>query len=77
MRCGTELASGRAYCRGNCSGSSEFINDKGRIKKGTRCAWVSLHGAGGSVVAYYCGDCMPKLYLKIRTELDPKLWGIK
>jgi hypothetical protein len=72
-----QKASGKAFCRGGCGTPSEFVNDKGRIIKGTTCAAVSVYGAGGSVTAYYCRSCLEKVYLTIKKNLDPKLWNMK
>ncbi len=69
-----EKASGRAYCRHlDCDKSPEYINKRG-IKAGTICAAISMGSAGGFNTSYYCRGCIDKIYLDIKTILNPKLW---
>jgi hypothetical protein len=75
MRLGLEKASGRAKCRHEqCQRKTEYINEKGRIKSGTTCVWISTEGAGGWHTSYYCRDCVDKIYEEMKKILNPKLW---
>lgn len=68
-------ASGRALCRGpRCEKKPEFVKDNGNIIKDSRCAKVSIWGAQGGSTAFYCRDCIDKLYEDVRKILNPKLW---
>lgn len=75
MKVGLEKASGRSKCRyDSCLKKTEFISDKGRIKKDTICAWISTQGAGGGHTSYYCKDCIEKIYFDFKKILNPNLW---
>lgn len=77
MRARLERASGRSHCRGkDCKKLPEFI-EEGKIIKGTTCAAISLHGAAGSVTAYYCEDCIEDVITNLKKELDPNLRAFK
>jgi hypothetical protein len=75
MRVGLEKASGRAKCRyEGCQRKTEYISEKGRIKKDTICAWISTQGPGGWHTSYYCRDCIEKIYAELKKILNPNLW---
>ena len=75
MKIGLTKASGRALCRNrSCAKKPEFISDKGRIKKDTTCVWITIDSASGGGTAYYCRDCVDKLYLEMKKILNPNLW---
>jgi hypothetical protein len=75
MRLGLEKASGKSKCRHeNCSHNPEFITDKGRIKAGTTCVWISTQGPSGWHTSYYCRDCVSKIYEEMKKILNPNLW---
>jgi hypothetical protein len=69
-------ASGRAFCRSrDCKHLPEYITEKThRIKTGTTCAAITMSSAAGWNTSYYCRDCIDKLYLDIKTILNPALW---
>ncbi len=77
MHASLEKASGRSLCRGrDCKKLPEFINSD-KIIKGTTCAAISVHGAAGSVTAYYCEDCIEEVISYLKKELDPNLRAFK
>lgn len=74
MKIKLEKASGHAICRsGFCEAKSEYIN-KGRIKRDTTCAAITMSSAAGTNTSYYCRDCIDKIYEEIKKVLNPKLW---
>jgi len=78
MRIKIEKANNKAKCRGlKCKKLPEFINRKGRIRKDTSCAVVSIASAGGGATAFYCRDCIDQIYMDMKMALDPKLWIFK
>jgi len=76
MKIGLEKASGKSKCRYHtCLNKDDYINDKGRIKKGTVCAAITTDGAAGYHTSYYCRDCIEKIYTDIKKILNPALWA--
>ena len=70
-------SSGTMKCRhADCEEKPEFIKN-GRIIKGTVCAEVIVRCASGGAQAFYCRDCLDKVYLHMKTSLDSKLWIFK
>lgn len=68
-------ASGRAMCRSyDCKELPEYIKNH-RIISNTTCAAISMSSAAGWNTSYYCRDCIDKLYIDIKTVLNPKLWS--
>jgi hypothetical protein len=41
------------------------------IKRGSICAIVSFRGG----TEFYCRDCIPELYQKLKASLDTNLWA--
>jgi len=75
MQIKLEKASGRAICRHlDCKRKPEYINESGRIIKGTICCKISVGTAAGWFSAFYCRDCLEKIHDEIREKLNPKLW---
>lgn len=75
MKLGLEKSSGRAKCRNDlCEKKTEFINERGRIRHGTMCAWIQIDSASGYHTAYYCRDCISKIYGEMKKILNPDLW---
>ncbi len=73
-----EKASGRAKCRySKCERKPEFISANGRIIKDTTCIWVGIMGAGGYCSACYCRDCIDKIFVEMKKNLNPNLWVFK
>jgi len=78
MNLGVKKSGGRHKCRNRtCKQNPEYINDNGRIKKDTTCAWVSIDDAGGGATAYYCRECIDVIHMKMRQILNPQLWVLK
>jgi len=76
MEISLEKASGRTKCRHlRCVNKQEYINEKGRIKKGTICAAIATDGAAGYHTSYYCRDCIDLIYIDIKKILNPALWA--
>lgn len=80
MKIALEKASGRTKCRGQCKNNPEFISvdSRGRriIIKGTTCAAISMNSSAGYTTSYFCRDCIDKLYIDMKTILNPKLWSL-
>lgn len=75
MKIKLKKSTGRAKCRSQaCLKKSEYINDKGRIKKDTTCVAITMQSSAGRNTSYYCRDCIDKLYDDIRKILNPNLW---
>lgn len=75
MRFGIEKANGTQKCRyPQCGRNPLYISPKGRIIKGSTCANIRLNSAGGSNSSYYCRDCIEKIYIELKTILNPNLW---
>lgn len=78
MKISVSSATSKAKCRGNnCKKLPQFINRKGRIKKGTSCAIVGMNTSSGWRTAFFCRDCIDQLYFDMKMVLDPKLWIFK
>lgn len=78
MRVYLEKASGRSYCRGNdCKKLEHLLDKNNKIIKGTTCAAISLTSSGGTVIAFYCEDCIEDVLIQIRSALDPNFKSFK
>ena len=70
-----EKSSGRAICRYyGCKKNPLYIGKSGRILKDTICAAITMDSAAGHNTSYYCRECVDKLYVDIKTILNPQLW---
>lgn len=75
MKINLERASGHAICRHDqCERKSEYINENGKIKKGTICAWLSIDTEHGKYDFCYCRNCIDKIYIETKKILNPNLW---
>lgn len=52
-------ATGRSHCRGG--GQTCIANRRDLIPKGSKALRISIYGAGGAAVAFYCEECMRSL----------------
>jgi hypothetical protein len=78
MKIRVDKAPKSAKCRGNnCKKLPEYINRKGRIRKDTSCAILSMDTSSGWATAFFCRSCIDQLYLDMKMALDPKLWIFK
>lgn len=74
MKISIEKASGTQICRGiACKKDPKYI-DKDRIKNGTSCARITVGSAKGRAHAFYCRDCIDKVYMDVKMILNPALW---
>jgi len=61
-------ASGRSYCRGeerNC-----IAKYPKKIPEGSKALRISIYGAGGAAVAFYCQACMGSLVENMQKVLE-------
>jgi hypothetical protein len=71
-----EKSSGRAICRNRqCNKNPLYISEGGTIKKDTTCVIFIMDSAGGINRSFYCRECVDKIYLDIKTILNPALWS--
>lgn len=75
MKIVLEKSSGRAKCRAKQCKKLEIYIEKGRIKKDTICAAITMDSAAGWNTSYYCRDCIDTLYSDIKKILNPALWA--
>lgn len=76
MKIRLEKSSGRAYCRNkDCSFNPDYISDKGRIKKDTTCAAITMDSSSGMNTSFYCRECIDKIYENMKKILNPALWA--
>lgn len=61
-------ASGMSYCRGGDKGC--LCRYPKKIPKGETTLRISIYGAGGSAVAFYCEVCMMPLLEDCKKVLD-------
>jgi hypothetical protein len=73
MKISIEKASGTQICRGTCKKDPKYT-ESGRIKNGTSCARIQIESAKGKTSAFYCRDCIDKVYLDVKMILNPALW---
>lgn len=70
--------SNRRKCRYlTCQSNPDFITPAGRIKSGTTCAAITTNDATGFHTAYYCRECIDKVYKDIKAVLNSDLWIFK
>lgn len=71
MKLSLEKSSDRGICRyDECQNNPKYINDLGRIKKDTTCVRIHING----ITAFYCRECIDKIYEDMRKVLNSKLW---
>lgn len=61
-------ATGRSTCRG---GDPKCLaNSNGKIPKDSKALRISIYGAGGDAVAFYCSKCMMSVLDDCKKTLD-------